>query len=662
MFKTFFKHSISTHKHLMFVFTCVFAFFCDNLLMAQCHSVPGNARLNISVIDKNENDYNVAGSLSKVHPSNVYNFTVSIDEAPSDVTDVSVDFGNGQTEQINLLNGVFPIIQNYTINYSGWSSQMINVNISVSRAGNMPLIRPFSSLLERYDYARSINASTYQTPDETVTVAGINMHIKYAPSNSAHKLKKPIIFVEGIDFGKRTLCDFTGKPVKVGTFGWDTFVTGMVEDPTDSDNETFALLPEFNKEMLNAGYDIVFCDFLNGTDLIQNNGRSLIAVINEVNRRKQADAGFKNTCFTNSIVGASMGGQVVRWALKTMENESTEHDCKLYFSMDSPHKGANIPLSLQAFVKFGAEHGPEDATKQLLREKWEALNTPAPKQLLAFHLENQGENDAYLSMMTQLGYPQKTRNIASANGSGTAVNQGYGNNALLAGANGLFELGPVSAVVFNLDLFASGNNTITNFFRVLEKPSRTHLHLLTGDMKLEKQSNNSVLYSDGEKKRTVLFNGLIPTAAWDRSKTTSFSKDFTNWDNAPGGNRNDIGGEFLKAIETGLRDEGLNFSIARPGFKQAFIPTVSALDLATDDMHTNASNFIQDVNNPRNTPFKSVFISNDNEAHVFMSRGLLDFARNEIISNTNVSCRGMITADPNPNPTPIEQGPLNNGN
>ena len=329
--------------------------------------------------------------------------------APEDVIHVSIDFGNGQIEHLYVSGSTYPIIRNYTVAYTDLSSKLVSVNAHASRPTNPPSILPWSQTLTRYNYARSVESPTYQTPDETVTIGGINAHIKYAPSNSAHQLKKPIIFVEGIDFGRRTLCDYMGKPVKVGAFGWDTFITGMVEDPTDSDNETFAMLPTFANDMM--AHDMVFCDFRDGTASIEDNGQSMIAVINEVNRRKQANLSPRQNCYTNSIVGASMGGQVVRWALKTMENQNTEHDCKLYFSLDSPHKGATIPLGLQAFIRFGAEHGQEDGTRHMLREKWQSLNIPAPKQLLAFHLANNGEHTAYINMMNQLGYPQKTRNI-----------------------------------------------------------------------------------------------------------------------------------------------------------------------------------------------------------------------------------------------------------
>ena len=489
----------------MFVFTFAFAFFCDTLMMGQCNVLSGEARLNFSVVEGNTSDYRTRGTLSKVHSSNSYNFTVRVEDAPDDVNSVSINFGNGQTEQIDLSGVTYPLVRNYTMSYTDLSSKVVTVSAVASRPTSTLSVLPWSSTLTRHNYARSVESSVYQTPDETVTIAGINAHIKYAPSNSAHKLKKPIIFVEGIDFGKRTLCDFTGKPVRVGVFGWDTFITGLVEDPTDSDNETFALLPTFANDMMAQGYDIIFCDFVDGTAPIETNGQSLIAVINEVNRRKQANLSPRQSCYTNSIVGASMGGQVVRWALKTMENQNTEHDCKLYFSLDSPHKGATIPLALQAFIKFGAEHGQEDATRQMLRERWQGLNAPAPKQLLAFHLANNGEHTAYINMTTQLGYPQKTRNIASANGSGVGTNQGYANNALLIGAQGSVTIGSLSGVAFKTNLFTSGNGKIAELSKVQERPTlKNWAAIEVGAMELEKLSNNSVMYRERESRIALL--------------------------------------------------------------------------------------------------------------------------------------------------------------
>src|SRR3954454_1796674 len=52
------------------------------------------------------------------------------------------------------------------------------------------------------------------------------------------------------------------------------------------------------------------------------------------------------------VGGLSMGGLVTRYALCKMESQNIDHEVKTYFSYDSPHQGAWIPISLQVFAHF----------------------------------------------------------------------------------------------------------------------------------------------------------------------------------------------------------------------------------------------------------------------------------------------------------------------
>ena len=82
-----FKHTISsTHKHLMFVFTFAFAFFCNTMMTAQCQLPPGEARLDFN-IEEEGNSYSFRGILSNVHTSPSYNFKVTIDDAPRNMAE-----------------------------------------------------------------------------------------------------------------------------------------------------------------------------------------------------------------------------------------------------------------------------------------------------------------------------------------------------------------------------------------------------------------------------------------------------------------------------------------------------------------------------------------------------------------------------------------------
>ena len=98
------------------------------------------------------------------------------------------------------------------------------------------------------------------------------------------------------------------------------------------------------------GYDIVYVDFDNGTDFIQRNAYLLERVIRWVNENKTGTE-------PNVILSMSMGGLVSQYALRDIElagspanNSAFPHQVRLLITHDSPHQGANIPLSVQLSV------------------------------------------------------------------------------------------------------------------------------------------------------------------------------------------------------------------------------------------------------------------------------------------------------------------------
>lgn len=52
-----------------------------------------------------------------------------------------------------------------------------------------------------------------------------------------------------------------------------------------------------------------------------------------------------------TVVGYSFGGVSARYALANMEASSIEHNANLFISVDSPHRGASVPHSLQNVLK-----------------------------------------------------------------------------------------------------------------------------------------------------------------------------------------------------------------------------------------------------------------------------------------------------------------------
>ena len=236
---------------------------------------------------------------------------------------------------------------------------------------------------------------------------------------------KPFLFVEGIDFG----LDRDGHPIhdwqRHGTFGWCEFASGF-QDPDVNDDiiygyDDLRLMPQLLQAVRDQGYDIVMIDFFDGAYWLQHNSQLVQHVIRLCNEFKYGDESLV-------IAGASMGGVLTRHALRTMELSGEDHCTRLWLSMDAPHEGAHIPLSLQYAIRFSAEHGQEQA--QLFRERY--LLRPAAKQMLdaqAFH--SQVDFDAWYAPLRDMGYPQNCRSVAISNGLANGEGLTYTENAIL---------------------------------------------------------------------------------------------------------------------------------------------------------------------------------------------------------------------------------------
>ncbi|MFB1019149.1 MAG: hypothetical protein QMC37_02790, partial [Flavobacteriales bacterium] len=89
----------------------------------------------------------------------------------------------------------------------------------------------------------------------------------------------------------------------------------------------------------------MFVDFQNGTQSIERKSGLVQKTIELCNTHKTGDKSLV-------VVGASMGGVVARHALCSMEQNSEEHCTRLYVSIDSPHRGANISQGLFGLVSL----------------------------------------------------------------------------------------------------------------------------------------------------------------------------------------------------------------------------------------------------------------------------------------------------------------------
>ncbi|GAA3948565.1 hypothetical protein GCM10022406_32960 [Hymenobacter algoricola] len=271
--------------------------------------------------------------------------------------------------------------------------------------------------------------------------------IKYAQSNTTGKLRKPLVFVEGIDFAKNRndqggvfsvffenyrvtgtgpigLSSFT-NPIQArggfrnGAAGWNEMVD------YNSDYKSLEKMGALQQSMQNGtaatdgDYDLIYLDFSDGASLIQHNAMVLVELLEWINKPVNRTANAEETV----VIAASMGGQVARFGLAWMEQQGLCHNSKIYISVDSPHRGANVPIGLQHMFDrlqniWIGSGSAEDGIKKLRRE--------ASQQMLVFNFDGgaTGRRNQWQGWQNSANsYPTLLRKVATANGSGQAVSQ-----------------------------------------------------------------------------------------------------------------------------------------------------------------------------------------------------------------------------------------------
>ena len=210
------------------------------------------------------------------------------------------------------------------------------------------------------------------------------------------------------------------------------------EDPYDGNdvNEKRYLYHVSNKNgfldrLRENGYDIIVYRSTNSTKSIISNAMNLVALIQQINNTKTSSNELV-------IMGASMGGLIVRYALTYMEYQNINHKTRLFVSLDSPQNGANIPLGLQHMIAslYDDFNGIITVVEKLKDAKNVMLGCDAAKEMLLYHHTATNINGytahcspnrtTYLNSLASIGnFPQKCQSIAISMGSGTATSQGF---------------------------------------------------------------------------------------------------------------------------------------------------------------------------------------------------------------------------------------------
>ncbi|MFF2141741.1 esterase/lipase family protein [Kitasatospora sp. NPDC058190] len=223
----------------------------------------------------------------------------------------------------------------------------------------------------------------FREPDEKWELPNGFAWVFYGDGNQG--ITRPVIMADGFNLGKSDL-------------RW-------LAEGLDAD---YPLMTQLRQR----GRDVILLGFEERSASILDNAEAAIVAIRRTLAEQLGDAPL-------TVGGFSMGGLVTRYALARLEMQRKDHRTRLYFSWDSPHRGATIPVGLQAFSHFIPF--ANDFARQ--------MDSPAARQLLWRHYDPKTkkigvapERTEFLRKLDEVGgWPRIPRLIALANGRGDGI-------------------------------------------------------------------------------------------------------------------------------------------------------------------------------------------------------------------------------------------------
>ena len=503
-------------------------------------------------------------------------------------------------------------------------------------------------LLPLFIQAQTIEFESAITPDLSgytgvAEFAGLGEYEIFLDTDTG-VLDKPIILVDGFDpgdgrtvSGLYSLLDFTGSEGSqnladiVRAQGFDVVILNFPSYFRLTDNSLLNIddATDNNADLVIDELDYPGSTLIDGgADFMERNAMLLVDLITTLNTDKVGDEELV-------IIGPSMGGLISRFALNYMENQTLDHETRLFISFDSPHLGANIPLGFQHQFNFLANGLGNDLNITALQPIVNGLlKSSAARQLLVDHFEahlvsgSDAEFDPTkllpeahpyravfennINSLTATGFPQNTRNVSMINGSGIG-------SPYLAIDNTPVTPGFVALAVQDLPIPTSPLPQTTADININLTPAT-----VDGPQLISK------IFVEG----FFLFGFITLVDVEVQAEAPSFSDGV---DAASGGLFN------LSGFTAGLGGDPIidSFLTSLTIDKFNFIPSVSAMALESNPVGENDWFHDIDLGAPggtgdtlNSTPFVNWYMPDDNEDHVQLTEQNVAFALSEIIPAT----------------------------
>ena len=422
-------------------------------------------------------------------------------------------------------------------------------------------------------------------------------------------IKKPVIVLDGFDPGDI-------RKIYEGSIGYNN------EEP----NNTIYNLMRFTRSIRDTvslvdllrspeyGYDVILVNFPEGADYIERNAMAVVTLLDTVNARLRRNYSTEEIV----LIGPSMGGLISRYALTYMEKNNMEHNTRLWISFDSPHLGANIPISIQqTLVSLGYRAGQESA-----KEKFE-LNfaSPAARQMLI------EQTTSFLSVEA-LGYPGgmnhtspfRQKFMESLNSNGGERFAGFPDRlrkvALINGTTWGRNVHPAGLKYLDMEGRVAGLRVAELETRFLGLPGTT-----VQTLKL--------------RVSNPLFALPWPFVGFSQYVTRIDTKNVNpngSMDVVQGGTYNPQA-DIVQEFTTVLEEEGVDYDWHRYEKNHSFIPSVSSLALLDGYKRDWSKPINRDLVCSSETPFDSYYSPDTNEEHVKITASSVEWLLKEIQGN-----------------------------
>lgn len=251
--------------------------------------------------------------------------------------------------------------------------------------------------------ASSVAFQGYDESAATTSYADYHIYYHYQTGSSSREeriLKKPIIILDGFDpqdirnykYIYDSLLVYNNYNNKLGEElrqkGYDVVILNF---PVTGSTEI--------EKRKNGDIDIPLINGLRrdgGSDYIERNAFLLVKLVQELNAELKRNSSNEKLV----IVGPSMGGLISRYALAYMEKKEAEgvanmnHNTKLWLSFDSPHDGANIPLSIQTGPYFFGYVGGNQQARDSYNK---SLRNLAARQMLIEQVNEENRSSSFFT-------------------------------------------------------------------------------------------------------------------------------------------------------------------------------------------------------------------------------------------------------------------------